>query len=109
MKTPKLIQRKRDGIWEVTYYHNNKRIRKSLGTRDKIAAGISFTQLTGYPVPMIEKGVLAPVGLVGPVVAPVPVVPVQPIAPPPIPHTLYVDAVNEFIEAKWGIKKCVDT
>jgi hypothetical protein len=42
MKTPKLVQRKRDGIWEVTYYHNNKRIRKSLRTRDKIGAGISF-------------------------------------------------------------------
>ena len=32
MKTPRLIQRKRDGIWEVSYYHNNKRIRKSLRT-----------------------------------------------------------------------------
>ena len=96
MKTPKLYQRKRDGIWEVSYYHNNKRIRKSLGTRDGIEAGIQFTRFTGLPNPMTANVVPAPV---------VPMALVAPVAPEPPPiGTLYVDAVNEFIEAKWGIK-----
>ena len=78
MNTPKLTQRKRDGIWEVSYYHNNKRIRKSLGTKIRIEAGIRFTQLTGCAVPIEPERTT--------------------------PSTLYVDAVNEFIEAKWEIK-----
>ena len=105
MKTPKLVQRKRDGIWEVTYYHNNKRIRKSLGTRDKIAAGISFTQLTGYPVPMIENGVPAPVVPVAPVVAPVPLS-LYSLAPLPTPRTLYVDAVMSSLKQNGVYRMC---
>ena len=50
MKTPKLIQRKLDGIWTFVYYHNNKRIRKSLNTKDRIEAGMKFTQISGYPI-----------------------------------------------------------
>ena len=78
MKTPKLTQRKRDGIWEVSYHQNNKRIHKSLGTKSRIEPGIRFTQLTGCAVPIEPE--------------------------PTTPSTLYVDAVNGFIEAKWGIK-----
>ena len=56
MKTPKLIQRKRDGIFEASYYINGKRSRKSLGTTNKVEAVVRFAQITGQPLPRTRNG-----------------------------------------------------
>lgn len=86
MKTPKLNQNKRDGIWFISYYENGERIRNTLGTKDRMLAGLKFTQITGFPVPT-KYGIVAPS-----------------ITQPTTPRSLYVGAVNEFIESKWGLQ-----
>ena len=50
-KTPRITQNKSDGIWFISYYQDGKRIRKSLGTTDLVAAGIKYTEFTGFLPP----------------------------------------------------------
>ena len=89
MKTPRLVQQKRDGIYFILSYENGKRKRKSLGTTDKRKAGLKFSLLTGMPVPSDD----------------VPTISAGTIPPPPQPSPTisFAKAVNEFIKFKYGI------
>ena len=93
MQTPTLTQNSRDGKWYITYYENGKHKRKSLGTRDRIAACIKYTKLTGIIMPTILNGS----------------VPGQLIMNRTKPQQFriatsqFVKAVNQFIKFKYGI------
>ena len=48
MKLPKLIKRKRDGIYTIEFHVNHKRKYKSLGTKDKTEAEILFIRISEF-------------------------------------------------------------
>ena len=89
MNTPKMSRRKRDGIFMLTYYDGNERIRISLGIKNEIAARIKYTDLTGLS-PQCQ-----------------PALPVMIKAEsynPEYPTVEYVDAINEFMLSAYGIQ-----
>ena len=87
MKNPKIVKRNRDGVYSIEYYENHKRKVRSLGTKDKIEAGIRYSQLTGH---LIAGNHVAESWST--------------------PRTRkerkanYILAVNKFILSKWGLQ-----
>ena len=48
MNNPRIIKRKRDEVYAIEYCIKHKRKVKSLGTRDKIEAGVKYSYIAGY-------------------------------------------------------------
>jgi len=82
MKTPKLYKNNRDGIWQISYYLDDKRERKSLGTKCEMTANLLASKLTGFPIAPVATPLDAPALQSG---------------------VSFVEAVNKFIKSKWGI------
>jgi len=102
MRTPKIYRRKRDGFWEISYYLGGKRKRQSLGTKCEMTANLLASKLTGYSVENTAKHLsnsqvtsseksqdLATFDNIS--------------TPSHKTGVLFVEAVNQFIKAKWGI------